>query len=219
MEQPQAVIFDLDGLMVDTEPVHQRAFELLLAQRGIERTFTVEEYGKYFVGIPVTENAKWLIGTFNLKGTTDELTNEREEIYEGLLQDPRNLKPMPGLIDVLNHLQSRGMKLGVASGSPRNQVDLILRGLGIIERFGAVVAGTDVEHTKPAPDVYLSAAEKLAVDPTDCVALEDSATGVRAAKAAGLRAIVVPNQYTAHQDLSHADARVNNLREAMNLVG
>lgn len=219
MEQPQAVIFDLDGLMVDTEPVHQRAFELLLAQRGIPRKFTVEEYGKFFVGVHVTENARWLIETFHLRGTANEITAEREEIYERLLQDFSNLRPMPGLIDVLDLAQSRGLRLGVASGSPRNQVDLILRGLGLIERFGAVVAGTDVARTKPAPDVYLSAVEKLSAEPGRCVALEDSATGVRAAKAAGLRAIVVPNQYTAHQDLSHADARVNNLREAMNLVG
>jgi len=87
--------------------------------------------------------------------------------------------------------------------------------LKIFARFQTIVAGTDVLRTKPAPDVYLRAAEEIGIAPADCTALEDSATGVTAAKAAGMRAIAVPNQFTAHQDLSHADARVKNLNEAL----
>ncbi|MBI5304623.1 MAG: HAD family phosphatase [Chloroflexi bacterium] len=218
MTQTQAVILDLDGLMVDSEPLHSRAFSLFLAHHGIQHEFTVEEYGKYFVGIPVADNTRWLIERFNLPMLPDAVLAQREAIYEDLIADPANLIAMPGVFDVLDELCAREVPLAVASGSPRQQVETILRGLGIAPRFRAVVAGTDVPRSKPAPDVYLRAAERLGVAPAQCVALEDSATGVTAAKAAGMRAIAVPNQYTAHQDLSHADARVDSLYRVMDWI-
>ena len=214
----QAVILDLDGLMIDSELVHQRAFEALLARHGIDHTFTVEEYGRYFVGIPVVENAEWLVEHFDLKGCAADIIAEREKIYEALIEDPANLILMPGLFELLDDLRARGLPLGVASGSPRNQVDMILRGLKIATRFRTVVAGTDVPHTKPAPDVYLRAVEELGVARAHCVAIEDSATGIASATAAGLYTIAVPNRYTAHQDLSRADARAEGLAQVLELL-
>ncbi|MDE3089082.1 MAG: HAD family phosphatase [Chloroflexota bacterium] len=213
--QIQAVILDLDGLMVDSEPLHQRAYEVLLARHGIAHKFTVEEYGRDFVGIPIRGNIEWLTGHFRLNAAPDDIIVERERIYEALLEDPANLVPMPGVFALIDALSARGLPLGVASGSPRGQVDTILRGLGIAARFRAVVAGTDVPRTKPAPDVYLRAAQELGIAPARCVAIEDSTTGVASAKAAGLRVIVIPNRYTAHQDLSQADARVESLVKAL----
>jgi HAD superfamily hydrolase (TIGR01509 family) len=218
MKKTQAVILDLDGLIVDTEPLHQRAFTEFLARQGVHHEFTIEEYGKYFVGIPVTENARWLIEQFNLRVGADEVMAQREAIYEAMIADPANLTVMPGVFDLIDRLSACGLPLAVASGSPRNQVDTVLQGLNLTARFGAIVAGTDVPRTKPAPDVYLCAAKQIGIAPADCLALEDSATGVTAAKAAGMRAIAVPNQYTAHQDLSHADARVSNLAQVLELL-
>jgi HAD superfamily hydrolase (TIGR01509 family) len=214
----QAVIFDLDGLMVDTEPIYQRAVNALLRQHGIDFQFETAEYGKCFVGIPVVENVHYLKARFSLGGTPAQLIAEREAIYEALISAPSNLVAMPGLRHLLDDAGRRGFKLGVASGSPRHQVEIVLRGMGIIQRIGAMVAGNDVAKTKPSPDVYLRAAALLKFAPANCVALEDSATGVTAAQAAGMRAIAVPNQFTAHQDLSHADARVKNLSEVLQLL-
>lgn len=218
MVQAQAVVLDLDGLIVDTEPLHQRAVNALLKQLGVDYQFETEEYGKCFVGIPVIYNADYLIERFNLRIQQADFIVQREQIYEGLIAEPKNLSAMPGVFKLLDDLRARGLPLAVASGSPRNQVEMVLRGLGIIDRFRAVVAGSDVAKTKPAPDVYLRATEKIGIAPAVCVALEDSATGVTAAKAAGLRAIAVPNQYTAHQDLSHADARIPSLEVALEYV-
>ena len=204
--------------MVDSEPVHQRAFEVLLLRHGIDHKFSVEEYGRYFVGIPVVENIEWLIEHFDLKGRAEDIIAEREAIYEALIEDPANLIPMQGVFKLLGDLSTRGLSLAVASGSPRNQVDTILRGLQVAARFRAVVGGDDVPRTKPAPDVYISAVKQLGVAPEGCIAIEDSATGVTAAQAAGLRVIVVPNGYTAHQDLSRAEARVKCLDEVMALI-
>ncbi|MBI5650022.1 MAG: HAD family phosphatase [Chloroflexi bacterium] len=218
MKKTRAVILDLDGLIVDSEPLHQRAFSDFLARQNIQHQFTVAEYGKSFVGIPVIENARWLIERFNLRMQVRDVIAAREAIYEALIADPANLVAMPGVFDLLDQLAARNVPLAVASGSPRNQVIAILNGLGITPRLRAIVAGDDVPRTKPAPDVYLRAAKQIGIAPAECVAVEDSATGVTAAKSAGMRAIAVPNQYTAHQDLSHADARVDQLTQVLELL-
>lgn len=214
----QAIILDLDGLIVDSEPIHQQSVNRLLKQFGITHQFESEEYGKCFVGIPVVENVIYLKNRFGLPGTPQEIVNAREAIYEALIADPANLVMMPGVLDLLDAADERDVPLGVASGSPRHQVETILRGLGILQRFHSVVAGNDVLRTKPAPDVYLRAADSLGVAPAHCIALEDSATGITAAKAAGMRAIAVPNYFTVHQDLSHADACVPSLFAAMPML-
>lgn len=214
----KAVILDLDGLIVDTEPLHQRAVNALLKRHHVDYQFGIEEYGKCFVGIPVVQNVHYLKERFGLRGAPQEIIAERETIYEALIAEPANLIVMPGVVQLLDAMRARQVPLGVASGSPHHQVEIVLRGMNIIDRFQAIVAGDDVPKTKPAPDVYLRAAETIGVAPADATALEDSATGITAAKAAGLRAIAVPNRFTAHQDLSHADARVNNLSEALILL-
>lgn len=214
----KAVILDLDGLIVDTEPLHQRAMNALLQKHRVDYQFETEEYGKCFVGIPVAENVQYLKARFGLRGAPQEIIDARETIYESLIAEPANLVVMPGVMQLLDAMRARAIPLGVASGSPRHQVEIVLRGLCVIDRFQVIVAGNDVAKTKPAPDVYLRAAEKIGVAPANCVALEDSATGITAAKAAGLRAIAVPNRFTAHQDLSHADARVKDLNEALRLL-
>jgi HAD superfamily hydrolase (TIGR01509 family) len=214
----QAVILDLDGLVVDSEPIHHRAFNVYLAQHNIKYQFDEDEYGRIFVGVPVHANAHYLVDRFHLSFAPDQLLAEREAIYEEMIGDPRNLVPMPGLSTLMDELDQRGITLGIASGSPRGQVETILHGMGIASRFRVVLAGTDVFKTKPAPDVYESAVEKLGVLKSRCMAVEDSASGVASAKSAGLRVIAVPNRYTRRQDLSGADFQVENLNQVLPLV-
>ena len=214
----KAVILDLDGLVVDSEPIHHRAFNAYLARHSIDYQFDEDEYGRIFVGVPVRANAHYLVERFHLSSGPDKLLAEREAIYEEMIGDPWNLVPMPGLDTLMDELDLRGIILGLASGSPRVQVETILRGMGIASRFRVVVAGTDVFKPKPAPDVYESAVEKLGVLKSCCMAVEDSASGVASAKSAGLRVIAVPNRYTRRQDLSGADFQVENLEQVLPLV-
>lgn len=210
---PQAIILDLDGLVVDSEPLHQEAFNSFLNRHAIGYRFEEEEYGHEFVGIPVAQNADYLIQRFHLDLNAEQLLAEREAIFEALIERPSNLKMMPGVIPLLDELEKRGVLAGIASGSPRHQVETMLRGLGIETRLAVVVAGTDVPRTKPAPDVYLRAVQELGVTGEKCIAIEDSATGITAAKAAGLRVIAVPNRFTRCQDLSQADWTMESLDE------
>lgn len=214
----RAVVFDLDGLIVDTEPLQQRAFNQLLSDRGINYHISLKEYGRVFVGVSVKENAKWLQMKLGLKDSEEQIHAAHNAIYEQLIADPANLVPMPGLMLLLDHLRQCALPRVVATGSPRNHAEIVLRGLKIDSYFCAMVTGSDVAKPKPDPEIYLRAIAVLRVEPREAIALEDSAAGIAAAKAAGLFAIAVPNRYTAHQDVSHADARVENLGEIVRLV-
>jgi HAD superfamily hydrolase (TIGR01509 family) len=214
----QAVILDLDGLVVDSEPIHRRAYNAYLQQHGVNHQFDEEEYGRVIAGIPARSIADYLITRFDLGLAAAELLAEREELYQALLDDSRNIAGMPGLAKMLQSLHAGNMALAIASGSPRRQVETILRGLGIGSYFPVVVTGSDVSATKPAPDVYLRAVHELGIPGSESIAVEDSLTGIVSAKAAGLRVIAVPNQYTRQQDLSLADARVENLEQVLGLL-
>ncbi len=214
----KAVIFDLDGLIVDTEPLQQRAFNQLLVQHGINYQIGDEEYGKFFVGVSVQENAKWLITRLGVSSTADQIRINQDAVYTSLISDPKNLIARDGLYDLLEYLESRELTRGVATGSPRHQVEMILRGLKIDSCFRAVVTGSEISRPKPDPEIYLRAAKSLQVEPHAAIALEDSAAGVAAAKSAGLHVIAVPNGHTKHQDLSRADARLESLKEVIALI-
>ncbi len=216
--QARGVILDLDGLLVDSEPIHRRAFVEVLAHHGIHHEFDDEEYGQNFVGFPVRANIEWLVKNFPLKCSVGKLLEEREAIYEGLLRDPKNLVPMPGMSVLIDGLEKLKLPMAVASSSPRGQVETILGGLGIANRMSAVVAGTDVPKIKPAPDVYLKAVRDLGLGSDECVAVEDSETGVIAAKASGLRVIAVPSRFTRGQNLRLADAQAANLAQVLDLI-
>lgn len=214
----QAIIFDLDGLLVDSEPLHQRAFNQYLTNHRIPYQFEQVEYGRRFVGIPVRANAEYLITRFGLSCPPEDVLTEREALFEQLISSPANLTPMPGLVNVLQAVSQRGLTLAVASASPRNQVEIMLRGLEIANFFKVVVSGSDVQRPKPAPDVYILALERLGVAKPACFAVEDSATGVASARAAGLKVVAVPNRYTREQDLTAAYAVLDHLEQILSFI-
>ena len=183
---PAAVLFDNDGLLLDTEVLWTRAEVQLFDRFGL--TFTIE-------------HKRELIGT---SGPVSEAILERQltapgqgarlmaELHKLVMEEARNgVDPMPGAVALLDALDGR--PVGVASNSPRAFVERTLDAAGLRGRFACVLSADDVERPKPAPDLYLALARALGADPADCVALEDSATGVRAARTAGAFVIGVPS--------------------------
>jgi HAD superfamily hydrolase (TIGR01509 family) len=191
------VIFDLDGLLADTERLHCSAYQEALRVHGA--AVTDDEYADHWVrsgrGI-----AEWITD----RGLTLDpiaLRAHKSRCYLDLLIS--ELRPMEGALALLERLHGR-KNLALASSSYPDAVEGVLTGLGIGRYFQVIVTGLDVPRVKPAPDIFLAAAERLGVSPAKCVVLEDAEKGVIAASLAGMRCIAIPNQHTRHHDFSKA---------------
>jgi HAD superfamily hydrolase (TIGR01509 family) len=204
---PAAAIFDNDGLTLDTEHTWTRAESALYARYGTEFTL---DHKREMLGTSGEKSALTMERHLGQPGRGDELRVELRELVHGEL-DGAGVEPMPGVIELLDALAEHGIPLGLATNSGREFATRALRAAGLYERFTAVVSAEDVERPKPAPDVYLEAAAQLGADPADCVALEDSETGVAAARAAGMTVVGVPS--FPGIDLAEADLVVPSLRD------
>lgn len=205
----EAAIFDMDGLMIDSERLQHQAFNHYLLPR-VGAALTDDEF-RGMVGIHERENWQWVQERFGLTNSIDVLMRERNEIYESLLRE--QVKAMPGLLDLVAQVRGARYRLAVASSSPLEQIRLVVAALGLEESFDAYASGWEVARSKPDPAVMLLAAERLGVPPGACVVFEDSSAGLTAARAAGMVAVGVPNAYTAQQDLSAAHVVVGSLRD------
>jgi HAD superfamily hydrolase (TIGR01509 family) len=186
--RPAAVLFDHDGLTLDTEQAWTRAERSLFARYG--RAFG-PEHKRDLLGTARAVAAVKLEGHLGLPGDGERLMDELHDLVMDELD--RGAPPMDGAVELLGALRAAGMPVGLASNSPRVFLDKALRGAGLQRAFDVTVAGDEVARPKPAPDGYLAAAAALDVDPAGCVALEDSPPGVAAAKAAGMVVIGIPS--------------------------
>jgi HAD superfamily hydrolase (TIGR01509 family) len=150
-----------------------------------------------------------LIDKYHLPVTVQELGDAKTEYQIAHLAG--NVKPMPGLIELLDEIDRRGLKKAVASSGIHRYVEAVLRTNGLLDRFSVIITGDRVAHGKPAPDVFLAAAHALAVEPQHCLVLEDAPAGVQAAQAAGMMCLAVPDHGVAKLDLSQADRIVVSL--------
>ena len=196
----EAVIFDLDGLMVDSEPLAKQAWRTLLARHG--HTLDQETINAMF-GLRLADSSLLVKERFGLPLPAPQIAAEEKHIFMALLDS--NLRPMPGLSDLLRAVDARGLPRAVATSSGLDYALMALRTVGVADGFAAIVTGDDVVRGKPAPDIYLAAAAELGRQAASCLALEDSPIGVSAAKAAGMRCVAVPNELTAELDLRMAD--------------
>jgi HAD superfamily hydrolase (TIGR01509 family) len=185
---PAAVIFDNDGLTLDTEQAWTRAETELFARHGA--VFTMEHKRDLLGNARATAAAKLELH-LGLPGQGEALMDEMLELaMEEVL---RGAPPMPGVVELLTALRQAGTPVALASNSSSEFIERALATGGVEGCFDAIVTADDVERPKPAPDVYLAAAAALGAEPGECVALEDSQTGVAAARAAGMVVIGVPS--------------------------
>jgi HAD superfamily hydrolase (TIGR01509 family) len=184
---PAAVFFDMDGLLIDSEPTWFQAEKDMLASYGF--TLGAEHY-PHVLGKPLDVSTAYLL---ELTGHPVSAVEFSDGIEIAMVERLRDGVPMmPGAKNLLVELEAAGMPLALVSASSRRIVDACLPLIGP-EHFHFTVSGDDVERSKPSPDPYLRAAENLGVDPAECVVLEDSPTGVAAGHAAGCRVIAVPH--------------------------
>ena len=207
----QAVIFDMDGLMIDSEPLHKEAWQVTLRHFGHEMD---EALFARLVGLRVSEDAVLLREHFHLPVRAEVLAQQRNDLFLASL--PGRVKVMPGLRELLAEIGRRGLRRALATSGERRYVDAVMRELGPEGVFDAIAVAEDVARGKPAPDVYLLAAQRLGLSPAHCLVLEDAPIGVLAAKAAGTKCVAVPNEMTRSLDLSAADAILPSLLAVRN---
>lgn len=202
-----AVVFDNDGLLLDTEEAWTRAEETLFARRG--RAFTIE-HKRALIGSARAAAAMKLEAMLELDGEGEALMDELHELV--MEEALAGIAPRPGALELLTRLAGAGVPVAVASNSQREFVQRTLDGAGLLDgRFAAVVSVEDVVRPKPAPDIYLEACRRLGAEPGACAALEDSPTGVAAAVSAGMYVIGVP--YFADGALPGSDLLVDSLAD------
>jgi HAD superfamily hydrolase (TIGR01509 family) len=197
--QPQpplrAVTFDLDGLMFNSEELYHEVGATLLSRRGKEIS---GELLDQMMGRQAHVALGVMIDWHQLSDTPEQLAAESAEIFVELL--PARLQPMPGLLDLLTALEAANIPKAIGTSSSRAFVDRALAIFDLAPRFNFILAAEDIEHGKPAPDIYLLAAQRHGVTPIEMMVLEDSQNGCQAAVAAGAFAVAVPHgQSRAHK--------------------
>jgi HAD superfamily hydrolase (TIGR01509 family) len=189
---PAAIIFDMDGTLVDSERLWKTAETAMLAERGA--LYSGEKHAP-FIGMALTEFLPNIRNAYGLQTPVEEL---HAELVQRVLEIVKQTSAMPGAFELVEFVASRGIPYAIASSSPMPIIHGTLASQPAwADRFTVRCSADEVAHGKPAPDVYLLAAQRLGVDPTQCIAIEDSRNGSRAAVAAGMTCFTVP-------DLSHA---------------
>lgn len=207
------VIFDMDGLMVDSEPISHQAWQTFLRPFGHQLT---QDHIQQLIGLRGDVSSEMVRSFFDLPLEPEEIRQRKMAIATQLYA--QKVPIMPGLYELVNALAERNIGWGVGTSSPRQHAINILGQLELTAVCQAIAAGDEVAHGKPAPDIYLLAAERLGVAPQNCLVFEDSEPGSKAAVAAGMRVIVVPNDDTRSGDFSHATAVLPSLTHVANQI-
>jgi beta-phosphoglucomutase family hydrolase len=203
----KAVIWDMDGVIADTAPYHMRAWQEVFRQRG--KSYTEDDFRSNF-GKRNDAIIRYILGSSVTPVEMEAIANEKEESFRERARG--NIMPLPGAIELLRSLKEHDFLQALGSSAPIENIRLVTQELGIEGIFQVIVSGRDVKEGKPSPQGFLLAAEKLGVEPQDCVVIEDATAGVSAAKRAGMRCLAVTNT-SPKTKLASADRVVDTLEQ------
>jgi HAD superfamily hydrolase (TIGR01509 family) len=204
----EAIVFDMDGVLLDSEPLHFAALGTVLARDGVALSQSENEE---FIGTTAEAMFATVISRYGLPRTVGEYIALYDAAVVHVLQVPR--PPAPGVMQLLGAARDIGMRVALASSSRRLWVDATLRSLKLSDAFEEIISGDDVKRSKPDPEIYLLASARLGVSPERCLAIEDSPNGVTSARRAGMQVIGVRTPYTAHLTLEGVLQTVDSLEE------
>ena len=206
--QLRAVTFDLDGLMFNTEQLYQEVDREVLSRRGKDFPMALCDR---MMGRKASEALQIMIDWHQLEDTMEQLAGEIAELFVDLL--PRRLAPMPGLLPLLKALERASIPKAIATSSGRQFVDQVLEQFSLKRRFEFVLTGEDIQHGKPAPDVYQLAADRLGISCDQMMVLEDSQIGCQAAVAAGAFAVAVPHGRSLEHEFANVHFKADSLAD------
>ena len=211
----RVILFDMDGVLVNTEPLHYRLWKQVFSERGIDLRF--EAY-KGCIGANGKRLMELVLEHYGVDFRGEQSLFDR---YYQLKEENLRYGDIPhieGVAETLDALQKRGWRMAVASSSTQDYIELCTDRVGIARFFEVRFSAERVKNTKPAPDVFLAAAERMHARPEECVVVEDSRNGSLAAKAAGMRCIGFVNPDSGEQDLSAADVLIHGFRELLEIL-
>jgi len=196
----KAVLFDMDGVIVDNLPYHVEAWLLFCERNGIP--LTKEVFYKELNGMNSKDTFEWFYKKEMTRSEVEVLEEEKELLYREFYAEHR--KPAKGLLTFLHDLRSRGIKTALATSAGPGNIDFIVDGLGIRDQFDAIIGGAEVTKGKPDPEIYVKAAALVGVSPADCIVIEDSLQGIASGQAAGAKVVGITTSHTA-DELAHTD--------------
>ncbi|MCD6310659.1 MAG: HAD family phosphatase [Candidatus Eremiobacteraeota bacterium] len=188
----RAILFDMDGLLANSEPLHQKAEKMLFRYLRVDGS----ELNKKTFGMKAEDALEFLKENLKFKQSVETARKFWFDAIRNLFLS--GVAPMPFAGECVDSMKKAGYPLGLCSSSPGEIVDIGLRSLGLKSYFDVILSGDDVSRGKPDPEIYLEASRRLGIQPAYCIVLEDSPAGALAALAGGMNCIVVPNHYTAH---------------------
>jgi len=211
----QCGIFDMDGGIIDSEPLHQECERMIFKKLGI---VVSQEQHNSLVG--ATDETIWsgIVQQYQLQFSVQEIVRLKKSLYLDLLKNKGSIRVVPYAPELVAGLVHHNYLLALATSSPREQVDFILGETGFRRSFQAVVTGDDIQHGKPHPEIFLKAAGLVGIEPGSCVVIEDSCNGVTAAKNAGMKCVGFQNPVSGNQDLSKADIIIFSLKEIATIL-
>ncbi|OGD83415.1 hypothetical protein A2165_02390 [Candidatus Curtissbacteria bacterium RBG_13_40_7] len=204
----KAVIFDLDGVILDSEPIESLTLTMLLNEYG--KKPKLNKLGLMHTPGPGKGTYEMLIRKYKLDEDLDTLKKRKREIFLSFFEG-KKLKPMTGFIKLVGILKKHKIKTAIASNRFVEHIPVMLKSVRAHIFFEVIVGPDEETKHKPAPDIYLKCAKELKTPPQNCVVIEDTEAGAVSGKNAGMKVIIVPNQYTKDQDFSKADKIVNSL--------
>lgn len=203
----KAVIFDMDGVIVDSEGLHQAALQKMLEVHGKK---VAANYFQCFIGIHDKVILQQIKDELNIAESVEELLRQKEKYF--FEQVKEKLKLFKGFRTFLTVVKEKNLRLAITSSSTRVYLNFVLEKFDLKHNFPIIISGEDIKHPKPDPEPYTKTIEQLKLKPEECMVIEDSIAGLRSAKAAGAHTIAVTNSFAA-VNLSEADLVVNNLTE------
>lgn len=191
-----AVIFDMDGTMVDNTPYHYRTWKVLFEKYGLG-DLTSQTYYSEFSGVPVFDTVQRIFGDSRDNTELQQLVKEKETVYQHLYT--QHAVPVNGLVELLTELKQAGVKLAIASSASIHDINFVLDRIHVRDYFDVIVDGSQVSKGKPSPEIFLKTAERLQTLPENCAVIEDSIAGIKAGNAAGMKVIGITTGNTAEK--------------------
>lgn len=202
------VIFDMDGVIIDSEPIYFQIEQELFREVGLE--LSREEHSTYVGRSDLWETVS---KKYNLDVDLNEIHSKEKSRYLEIISNSFDQGPIDGVKERIKELASDDIKLVLASSSEMKNIELVLTKFDLLDYFDLRVSGANLETSKPHPEIFLKAAEMADSVPKNCLVIEDSTNGVRAAKAANMKCIGFKNPNSGNQDLSAADWIINSFEE------